>query len=39
MIPFKKLVIVSHTHHHFNPNGEILGWGPTVNELNYLKNN
>jgi glycosyltransferase involved in cell wall biosynthesis len=32
----KKLLVISHTPHHFNPNGEILGWGPTVNELNYL---
>lgn len=31
----KKLVIISHTEH-FYKNGEVVGWGPTVNEINYL---
>ena len=31
----KKLVIISHTEH-FYKDGEIVGWGPTVNEINYL---
>ena len=31
----KKLVIISHTDHYFD-NGEIKGWGSTINEINYL---
>ncbi len=31
----KKLVIISHTEHYLR-DGEIVGWGPTVNEINYL---
>ena len=31
----KKLVIISHTEH-YSRKGEIVGWGPTVNEINYL---
>lgn len=31
----KKLVVVSHTEH-YQENGEIVGWGATVNELNHL---
>lgn len=31
-----KVVIISHTAHHKNNNGKIVGWGPTVKELNYL---
>ncbi len=31
----KKLVIISHTEHHFD-NGVIKGWGSTINEINYL---
>ena len=30
------LVIISHTAHYRNSNDEIVGWGPTVNEINYL---
>ncbi len=30
-----KLVIISHTEH-FLKNGEIVGWGPTVREIDYL---
>lgn len=33
---FKKLVIISHTEHYLNENNEIVGWGPTINEVNYL---
>ena len=32
-----KLAIISHTPH-FKNNGTILGWGPTVREINYLRN-
>ncbi len=32
----KKLVVISHTAHQFLPNGSLVGWGPTVAELNYL---
>ncbi len=32
----KKLVIISHTAHYKSEDGTILGWGPTVNEVNYL---
>ncbi len=31
-----KLVIISHTEHYLNPQGTIVGWGPTVNEINHL---
>ena len=30
-----KLVIISHTEH-FLKNGQIVGWGPTVREIDYL---
>lgn len=33
---YKKLVIISHTEHYKSDNGQIVGWGPTVNEINYL---
>ncbi len=32
----KKLVIISHTAHQILPNGEVVGWGPTVTEINHL---
>lgn len=32
----KKLVIISHTEHYVNSNDEVVGWGSTVNEINYL---
>lgn len=32
----KKLVVISHTAHQITPDGEVVGWGPTVNEINYL---
>lgn len=32
----KKLVIISHTEHQLDLNGNYVGWGPTVNEINYL---
>lgn len=32
----KKLVVVSHTEHYRNDSGQIVGWGATVNEINYL---
>ncbi|WP_100615104.1 glycosyltransferase [Confluentibacter citreus] len=31
-----KLVIISHTEHYCNANGVIVGWGPTINEINHL---
>lgn len=31
-----KLAIVSHTEHYKDPNGQLVGWGPTVREVNYL---
>ena len=31
-----RLTIISHTPHYFDSSGEILGWGPTVREINYL---
>ncbi len=34
----RKLLIISHTEHHFEPNGQLSGWGPTINEINYLSN-
>lgn len=32
----KKLVIISHTEHFKSNEGIIKGWGPTINEINYL---
>ena len=31
-----KLVIISHTKHYYSQNGEIVGWEPTVREINYI---
>lgn len=31
-----KLAIISHTEHYKAPNGTIVGWGPTVSEINHL---
>jgi glycosyltransferase involved in cell wall biosynthesis len=31
-----KLVVISHTEHYLNPTGGVVGWGPTVRELNAL---
>ena len=31
-----KLLIISNTEHFINENGNCFGWGPTVNEINYL---
>ncbi|MEO8774586.1 MAG: glycosyltransferase [Gelidibacter sp.] len=30
------LAIISHTEHYIGANGTIVGWGPTINELNHL---
>lgn len=32
----KKLLIISHTQHYNDANGNMVGWGPTVREINYL---
>jgi glycosyltransferase involved in cell wall biosynthesis len=34
----RKLVIISHTDHQHDREGRIVGWGPTVNEINHLAN-
>lgn len=31
-----KLAIISHTEHYFDKNGAVVGWGPTVREINHL---
>lgn len=31
-----KLTIISHTEHYQTPDGSIVGWGPTISEINYL---
>ncbi|MCB0464636.1 MAG: glycosyltransferase family 4 protein [Aequorivita sp.] len=31
-----KLTIISHTEHYKQPDGTIVGWGPTVSEINHL---
>ncbi|HLT53728.1 MAG TPA: glycosyltransferase [Flavobacteriaceae bacterium] len=31
-----KLTIISHTEHYKMPDGTIVGWGPTISELNHL---
>lgn len=32
----KKLVIISHTEHYRNTSNQIVGWGSTINEINFL---
>jgi glycosyltransferase involved in cell wall biosynthesis len=34
----KKLVVISHTLHAQNNDEQIVGWGPTISEINYLSN-
>ena len=34
----RSLTIISHTEHYKNVNGEIVGWEPTVREINHLSN-
>lgn len=31
-----KLAIISHTEHYKQPDGSIVGWGPTITEINHL---
>lgn len=31
-----KIAIISHTEHYKNKDGAIVGWGPTINEINHL---
>tara|TARA_R110002012_G_scaffold277507_1_gene464714 strand:- start:744 stop:1862 length:1119 start_codon:yes stop_codon:yes gene_type:complete len=31
-----KLTIISHTEHYKQPDGTIVGWGPTISEINHL---
>ena len=31
-----RLVVISHTEHFLNEKGKIVGWGPTIRELNFL---
>ena len=31
-----KLAIISHTEHYRNEEGDIVGWGPTITEINHL---
>ena len=31
-----KLAIISHTEHYINADGRLVGWSPTVNEINHL---
>ncbi|MFT4645034.1 glycosyltransferase [Candidatus Marifrigoribacter sp. Uisw_064] len=31
-----KLLVISHTRHYISEDGSIVGWGPTINELNNL---
>lgn len=33
-----KLAIISHTEHYQKETGEIVGWGPTITEINHLAN-
>lgn len=35
----KKLVIISHTDHQARTDGTIVGWGPTINEINHIASN
>ena len=31
-----KLLIISHTEHYKTPDGRVMGWGPTITEINHL---
>lgn len=31
-----KLAIISHTEHYYNSDGQLVGWGSTINEINHL---
>ncbi|TQD33830.1 glycosyltransferase [Haloflavibacter putidus] len=31
-----KLAIISHTEHYYTKEGELVGWGPTISEINHL---
>lgn len=31
-----KLAIISHTEHYYTKDGELVGWGPTISEINHL---
>ncbi len=31
-----KLAVISHTEHYIAPDGQIVGWGPTIREINHL---
>lgn len=33
-----KLAIISHTEHYKTEDGEVVGWGPTISEINHLLN-
>ncbi len=33
-----KLAIISHTQHYKDANGNLVGWGPTISEINHLSN-
>ncbi len=33
-----RLTVISHTEHYKKPDGTIVGWGPTISELNHLAN-
>ena len=32
----KKLLIISHTQHYKDKNNQVVGWGATINEVNFL---
>ncbi len=32
----KKLLIISHTEHYYDTNNQVVGWGPTVREINFI---
>lgn len=34
--PKKRLAIISHTEHYLTPDGKVVGWGPTITEINHL---
>ena len=36
LLLMSKLLIISHTKHYFFPKGEIMGWEPTIREINHF---
>jgi len=36
LLKMRSLAVISHTEHYYTTDGKVVGWEPTVRELNYL---